>query len=342
MLSRRTFAKVSAVAGLGLLVGPLQARTPRRAETFFEWITVREGFAVALGQGGNSLVVMGKRGAGAGAEKGGGVLVDCKNAPYAKALRRESEARCGSLAAVLNTHHHGDHSGGNWGFVADVPTFAHEKATPRILGQMNRYVSQAKEAAMQTAGREGEAVERVRKEALAYYQGIDKMKPADFAPRTGVGDSHSAGWGGVKFELRHFGAGHTDNDVVVHVPELNVVHTGDLVFHKVHPFIDKNGGGNTAGWIESCRRALALCDAETVVVPGHGAVGNREAISGQIEYFERMREAVEKAVKEGKTRKETAEMDPGLFAEYGSKERRGMTLGALYDEMGGRSSERDK
>ncbi|CAG0994913.1 hypothetical protein PHYC_02503 [Phycisphaerales bacterium] len=325
MLSRREFLVMAAAAGAGAGLGARVARArTRRDETFFEWKTLREGVVVALGYGGNAMVVKGKD---------GGLLVDCKNAPYGTTLRREAEIQCGKLLAIINTHHHADHTGGNHAFTGDIPTYAHEKGTPRVLGQMNRYVSQAKEAPGQLEGKTGEAVAKARIEALAYYKHIEERKAADYAARTGVGDSHSLEVAGVKMALRHFVPGHTDNDMMGHLPDLNVVHAGDLLFHRMHPFVDANGGGDTAGWVTSVRKIIEVCDAKTIVVPGHGEPTDVSGLRGQVEYFVKMRDAVAKAVKDGKSRQEVGEMDPGVYADYGAANRRAMVMQAIFDEM---------
>lgn len=326
-LSRRAFVTVSAatLAGLALSrrAGAGQPATPAN-EAFLEWKSPRDLAFVSLGYGGNSLALKGPD---------GGILIDCKNAPFGKVLRRESVARAGELKAVINTHHHADHTGGNHAFTADIPTYAHEKATPRILGQMNRYISQAKEAAGQWGDKKGPVQDRVHQDALEYYKNIEQAKPTDYAPRTGVPDTRTLEVAGLSLELRHFGPGHTDNDMVVYVPSLNVLHTGDLLFAGMHPFVDQSAGGNTAGWSAAARKAFDMCDAKTIVVPGHGGITTPAALKEQAEYFEKVREVVAREVKAGKTRKEVAEMDPGLYAGYQAPNRRGMALGAIFDEL---------
>ncbi len=326
-VSRRAFVTASIAACAGLALSRRSAAgqpQPAKEDSFFEWKAIGDGAFVAMGYGGNALVLKGPD---------GGILVDCKNAPYGKALRREGVARAGELKGVINTHHHADHTGGNHAFTADIPTFAHEKATPRILGQMNRYISQAKEAASQWGEKKGPAQDRVHEDALEYYKNIENAKPTDYAPRTGVPDTRTLELAGLKLELRHFGPGHTDNDMVVFVPALNVLHTGDLLFAGMHPYVDQSAGGNTTGWSASARKAFELCDAKTIVVPGHGAITTPAALKEQAEYFEKVREVVARAVKAGKTRKEVAEMDTGLYANYEAANRRGMTLGAIFDEL---------
>ena len=82
-------------------------------------------------------------------------------------------------------------------------------------------------------------------------------------------------------ELLELGPAHTGGDVAVHVPDAGVVYTGDLVFHGGHPIV---WAGPVANWMAACDRLLAL-DAATVV-PGHGPIGDRQAVEDQRGYFE--------------------------------------------------------
>jgi cyclase len=325
-IDRRTFIGMAVCAGIGARTAwgwqpPKDSLDP--PERFFDWKKARDDAWVAFGYGGNSLVLRGRDGA---------ILVDCKNAPYAKALRREAQAQGGLLRAVINTHHHADHTGGNHTFVGDIDSYCHEKATPRILAQMNRYISQAKEAADQWGDRTGPVVEQVRREAVDFYHAVTRAKATDFAPRTGVGEARTLEVAGIKIELRHFGPGHTDNDLVVFVPSMNLLHAGDLLFHRIYPYVDVPAGATTVGWQEAVRKTAAMCDDKTIVIPGHGELTDRAGLLAQAEFFERLREVVNRAIEAGKSRKDIAEMDTGLYKDYDRIAWQGMTLTALYDE----------
>ena len=101
-------------------------------------------------------------------------------------------------------------------------------------------------------------------------------------------------------QVRHFGRpSHTDNDLIVHLVDHNVVHTGDVVFNGLHPFFDANGGASSSAWIETLADIEKLCDAETVIVPGHGPAGDRDIVRAQRNYIEQLRDWVEKGVING-------------------------------------------
>jgi len=111
------------------------------------------------------------------------------------------------------------------------------------------------------------------------------------------------------------------------------VHTGDLLFHGRHPFVDRSSGATTTGWQESLRRVLTLCDASTVVVPGHGPLGTRDAIQAQIDYFDRIRAHVQGMVKTGTTRQAVAESKPAGLERYEGSP--AIALVAVFEELTG-------
>jgi cyclase len=323
IMTRRDFLAASAAAGSALALSLTAPAMPAPDDKFFDWKPVCDGAQAAFGNGGNSLVITGKSGA---------VLIDCKNSPFGQELRRESES-IAKLTHVINTHHHADHTGGNHAFTKDIEVIAQTAATPRILGQLNRYVSQIKENVGAAAGKTGPAAAAVLADHKALYARVTQIKAIEFAPKLTFEKDYALDLGGTKLSLHHFGPGHTDNDLLVHAPSLNVLHTGDLVFNGRHPYVDPDGGANTTAWIASLNKAIQLCDPKTKVIPGHGDLCTVETLKTQIEYFEKMRDLVAKQIKAGKSRKEVAEMKPTLFANYENKDIVGMVLGAIYTEL---------
>jgi glyoxylase-like metal-dependent hydrolase (beta-lactamase superfamily II) len=76
----------------------------------------------------------------------------------------------------------------------------------------------------------------------------------------------------LTLEVIHFARAHTDGDAIVHFREANVIHTGDIVFHGLYPFIDVDSGGSIDGVIAACEAILEMADDQTKIVPGHGPV----------------------------------------------------------------------
>jgi glyoxylase-like metal-dependent hydrolase (beta-lactamase superfamily II) len=328
-MTRREFMASAAGTGATILLASQEGAAQRSEDMFFEWKPVCEGARAAFGNGGNALVVAGTQGA---------LLVDCKNSPFGQELRREADAPT-KLTHVVNTHHHGDHTGGNHAFTPDLPVIAQTNATPRILGQLNRYVSQIKEGLGAAAEKQGQSAKQVLADHRALYARVTQIKATEFAPKITFDKDYEIDLGGTKVGLHHYGPGHTDNDLVVHIPSLNVLHTGDLVFNKMHPYVDRDGGATTSGWMASLKKAIGLCDAQTHVIPGHGELCTVDGLKQQVEYFEKMRDLVGTQLKAGKTRKEVAEMRPQLFEGYGKPDFVGMVLGAIYDELKSQAAE---
>jgi len=335
-VSRRQFALLGSVAcfgaasgmgGAGMWPGFKRAG----ADMYFDWKPIGDRAWAGLGEGGNTLVV---------AAKGELLLIDTKFPAFAAALRREAletaKGAAATLKLVINTHHHADHTGGNLAFSKDVPILAQTKARPRIVDQIDRYRQQPKGAVPQLSKSDKPASAAILEEAGKLAEHPETMAAADFEPTRTFETEHEfmlGGAAGEKVVLRHFGAGHTDNDAIVFFPGLNILHAGDLLFNKLHPFMDVGAGSNSAGWMESCRRAAALCNDATVVVPGHGAVSDKAGLLAQIEYFRAVTETVKAAVKAGSTREEVLKLPLEQFKDYDGQQRRGMALGAVYDEI---------
>ncbi len=322
-MTRRDFLAASAAAGSAFALPLSSPAMPPPDDTFFDWKPVCEGVKSAFGYGGNALVI---------STKDGAVLVDCKNSPFGQTLRREAEA-IAKLTHVVNTHHHADHTGGNHAFTPDIEVIAQTNATPRILGQLSRYISQIKEGLGDAASKTGPAASAAFLDHKHLYARVTQIKATEFVPKITFDKDYEIALGATKLALHHYGPGHTDNDLVVHIPSLNVLHTGDLVFNGRHPYVDSDGGGNTSSWIASLKKAIDLCDAKTKVIPGHGDLCTVETLKTQIGYFEKMRDLVAKQIKAGKSRKEVAEMKPTLFENYANKDIVGMVLGAIYTEL---------
>lgn len=325
LVNRRQFLAATGLAAAAAAgwAPPVLARrldTP----TWFDWKTPADGVHVAFNEGGNAMVLRGRAGA---------LLVDCKNAPFGAALRREAEGLGAALTTVINTHHHADHTAGNSAFVADLPVLAHQNARERVLAQTERYLGMIRGGVAQVSRSSNPARDRVLEDARSLAERAERLRPEDFAPTRPVGEYDELEVGGRTVALHHFGAGHTDNDLVVHVPALNVVHTGDLLFHRLHPFMDVAAGANSTGWIASLQRIIALCNERTVVIPGHGELTGVDGVRRQIEYFERTRDAVAAAVRQGQSREQIEAIELADFRDYGFERIRSRVLGAIYDEL---------
>ncbi|MDX2117401.1 MAG: MBL fold metallo-hydrolase [Planctomycetota bacterium] len=289
-------------------------------------------------------------------------VVDTKMTGYGPVLRRGIESRGMRVRTLLNTHHHYDHTGGNNAFVGTksgfesrvvwggVESYAHSKAIARILGNVPRYQSGAADAVRDFKKVDSDEARAAVKDAEALIKQMDDLSNDNiaslFTPRREAAETD---WllGSNYYidnkeriapdvQLSHVGAGHTDNDLLVFLPELNVLHTGDLLFNNVWPYIDRAGGCDTAGWIKSLERAWNMCSRKTIVIPGHGEVTDREAIKRQIDFFKDMRERAAKAVAAGTSREEFLKLEPTEYKDYLLADWiKPITLGGLWDEAKG-------
>lgn len=318
------------LAALGRHDSPLDRLFHRgacsRRASYFEFQAVSDRVHAIIGGGGNSILFRGSSTA---------MLADSKNPGMGRTIRREAEAQGLPIAHFVNTHHHSDHSGGNDAF-AEVHTVAHEAAAARIASSgeatLTQAVSVANRLLEQLRSEGGDAAVIADLEATTAEAA--GTAPAAFAPsQTHAGEMTMHVDSDVA-EFRWVSAGHTDGDTFIYIPSQNVLHAGDLIFNGRHPYVDVPGGSTPHGWLTCLDAMAARCDADTVVVPGHGAVGGRELIAEQKAYFERLMALVGAAIRDGRTREEVIAIAPddltSLASAAGHLPR---NLGVVFDEM---------
>lgn len=301
-------------------------------ERFFPWADLGDGLWTVIDPetGGNCLLVLGSDES---------LLVDTKFPYVARALLRESQSLGPKLRYAVNTHHHGDHTGGNVVFnTAGVETVAHPKAEPRILANWQQYVQQTSAGPRSVGGLRRPTQETVLDEAGRLADDLRHLDETDWGPSLLMtGDEMELTFGGRTAQLKHFGRNaHTDNDTVIHIPDANAVHTGDLVFAGLHPYFDPSAGVTARGWIGVLRELHAMCDADTRVIPGHGGrgKGDRSLITDQIEYLERLVESVQAEIEAGVPLDEAVQKSWPFMEGLGFEQVRPRAIAAVYNELG--------
>lgn len=315
-------ALLSGPAAAGALAGLRRAR----AGTYLPWTELAPGIHATIDQtlGGNSMVIT------SGADA---LLIDTKFPAFAAALAREAADFGAPVTRILNTHHHADHTGGNPVLNGHAEIVAHAKAAQRIREQADRYASMAKGGPRQV-DQSRDTADQVMAEAQAAAEASAGWTADSAAPDTTIDAwPHELTVGDTRLVLYHFGPGHTDNDVVVHLPDLNIVHTGDLCFHGLHPFFDPPGGATCRGWTESVSKLIELCDADTTVVPGHGSLTDPEGLRAQQRYLEALWDRVAKEIRQGKAKDEVTGMTWDFMDGLGFEQARSRAIGAVYDEI---------
>lgn len=334
VISRRSFAALglSSLASLALasrLRGQDAAPAAEAGETplFLDWSEPKPGVRVASAQGGNSLLLRGP--------SGKSILIDTKNPGFGTTLRREAESFGSAVEMAFITHHHRDHIGGNGTFTKDTPLVGHANTKQRILDQIDQLVSSTTRMVGDMDTSRQTIPPLVRREVTEVGDWITRVNGNEFVPTRLIDKpEETINVAGLDVVLRHFGNGHTDNDLVVFIPSMNILHTGDLLFHKRHPFIDRAAGSSTRAWQGVLAKVAELCDDATVVIPGHGEVCNKAALAEQSSYFDKAREIIRHAKNvEGMSKIEVGGLNPGAFGDYGLTQIRPRTFTAIYEEI---------
>jgi cyclase len=182
---------------------------------------------------------------GVSAGPDGLLIVDDEFAPLADKIRAALEgiAPQGKLAFVVNTHWHGDHTGGNAVFGKDATIIAQENVRKRLAVKQEL---------------PGRTVESSPKKAL---------------PVVTFENGVSVWFNGEEIQIVHVPPGHTDGDAIVFFRGSNVVHMGDQFFNGRFPFIDLASGGDVAGYIRNVADTIPKIPPGAKIIPGHGPVG---------------------------------------------------------------------
>ena len=234
-----------------------------------------DGVFMLTGAGGNL---------GVSAGEDGVVLIDDQYAPLTEkilaAIRTISPK---PVRFLINTHVHGDHTGGNENLgKAGVLIFAHESVRKRM------------------------SVEQFS----AFFKSTTPPAPKAALPVVTFTDSVTFHLNGDDIEAFHVPPAHTDGDTVIVFKKADVIHTGDIFFNGLYPLIDLESGGSVEGVIAAADRILARCDAKTRLIPGHGPAATPAELKAYRDMVAGSYAAVRKLVADGKTKDEALAARP--------------------------------
>lgn len=241
---------------------------PARAQRDFSDVTikvthVRGNVHMLEGAGGNIGVSVGEDGI---------LIVDDQFAPLADKIREAlSHLGKGKLRFVLNTHWHGDHTGGNPQFGRQATIVAHRNVRKRLAARQH------------LPGRDVEPL------------------PAGGLPVITFDRSLSVHFNGEEIRVLHYPHGHTDGDSVVLFTGSNVVHMGDHFFAGRFPFVDLDSGGDVEGYIRNVGEVISKLPADVKIIPGHGPLSTLDDLKAFHRVLRETTDIIRERMAEGKS-----------------------------------------
>jgi glyoxylase-like metal-dependent hydrolase (beta-lactamase superfamily II) len=234
---------------------------------------------------------------------------------------------------LINTHHHGDHVGGNEVFRQFAMILAHDNVRARMLASPVD-IQRDYPARVEEAKKAGNA--EMAKFFADQIEWAKKVKVEDIAAPTLTYDSEfRIHMGDETIQVWHMPPAHTDGDSVVYFEKAKVLHMGDDFFNKVIPFIDTSSGGSARGYLAALDKVMARVPPDATVIPGHGEVADLSALKAFRKYIADVVEAAQKAKAAGKTKEDfLKEADLPAYKEYiGYKDRFKSNAAAAFDEV---------
>ena len=241
---------------MAVAVLPARAQDDRLAKVEIKATKVAGNVWMLEGAGGNI---------GVSAGPDGLLVIDDQFEPLADKIRAALKGISpAKLSFLINTHHHGDHTGANAVFGKEMTILAQENVRKRLT------------------------------------EGEKPMAPSGL-PVITYADGVSVWFNGEEIRVFHAPHGHTDGDSIVWFKTSNVVHMGDQFFNGMFPFIDMASGGSVDGYLAAVEKVLGQLPADVKIIPGHGPLATREDLERYLAMLKDTTAAVRKGVAAGKT-----------------------------------------
>lgn len=275
------------VAMLGLMTSHVLTahnHTESKSKPAFLMQEIKTGFHVISGNGGNILINEGDDGV---------VMIDNGYLDKSESLIDQLNSHEFFPDYIINTHWHGDHSGANVEFGSDSIIIGHENVRERLSARQE----------VKLFNMVSEPIDKVGLPMLTFDKSMTLNANDD------------------AFKLVHYADSHTDSDSAIFIENANIVHTGDLYFAGMFPFIDEGSKGSVANVINSLKSIVALSDNDTIIVPGHGKPkSNIAELEAYIAMLEASMESVQKFKEEGLSMEQAQEkgLNPDLVKKWGN------------------------
>lgn len=202
------------------------------------------------------------------------LIVDDQFAPLADKIKAALKTLGeGKLKFVLNTHWHGDHTGGNAVFGPEAPIIAHDNVRKRLATEQKS----------------------------EFWKRTTPASPKEALPVITFGHSLSVHFNGEEIKVIHFPKGHTDGDSVIFFTNSNVVHMGDDFFAGRFPFVDLESGGTVEGLTKNIGDIIAKLPVKVKLIPGHGPISTVDDLKAYHRMLQETTDIVWKKMATGKT-----------------------------------------
>lgn len=208
----------------------------------FSRTKINDHLFLLQGKGGNIAVLTGPEGL---------LIVDSDYESMSSSLMNELKTFQQPTKYVINTHWHGDHTGGNHLLGKQAPIIAHHNVHQRLS----------------------------QRQEIPLFNMVSEPYPATSLPSITYETTLNLIINAETVKIYHLPGGHTDGDSVVLFEKANVLHTGDLYFNGMFPFVDLNSKGSVQQVAKNVATILATIDNHTVVIPGHGPLSNKRELT---------------------------------------------------------------
>jgi glyoxylase-like metal-dependent hydrolase (beta-lactamase superfamily II) len=232
-------------------------------------VKVKPGIHMLMGKGGNICVSSGIDGV---------FMIDDQYAPLTEKIKTAiASITPDPIRFVINTHWHADHTGGNENMGdAGAVIIAHENVRKRLSADQ---VLTAFNRTIPALSKKGLPVITFTRDVAFHLNG-------------------------QRIDVFHIKRAHTDGDAVAYFTDANVIHTGDILFEGMYPFIDIEHGGTINGMIDATNRILGMIDDNTRIIPGHGVLTDKHGLIAYRDMLTSIRDGIQSQINAGKTLEE--------------------------------------